>query len=262
VIAVLRSRWWLAALLSLAVTAGHAEGLLEDDGPPWASLSRQQQQVLAPLRDDWAYLDGNRRQKWMELAERYPGLPPDQQQRLQQRMDRWAGMTADQRSRARANYQRARELSPEDRRARWDAYQSLSPDERKALAERAREEQRGAGRGQRAADGRRAPPIEDTTPKNNLVDIPDDDDDFRSVTPGVVTGGRGATTRLLNRPAPTAPHQQTGLPKINAQPGFVDPSTLLPRRGPQGAGVQPTPHRDQPGTSDDGKRNRDKDTKK
>jgi hypothetical protein len=30
---------------------------------------------------------------------------------------------------------------------------------------------------------------------------------------------------------------QHGLPKIAATPGFVDPATLLPRRGPQGAAV-------------------------
>jgi hypothetical protein len=36
-------------------------------------------------------------------------------------------------------------------------------------------------------------------------------------------------------------HQQTGLPKIAATPGFVDPVTLLPRRGPQGAAAVEVP---------------------
>jgi hypothetical protein len=48
----------------------------------------------------------------------------------------------------------------------------------------------------------------------------------------------GATTSLVTRqPAPPA-HQQTGLPKIAATPTFVDRTTLLPQRGPQGAAMR------------------------
>jgi hypothetical protein len=36
--------------------------------------------------------------------------------------------------------------------------------------------------------------------------------------------------------APLPPvHTQAGLPKLAATPNFVDPATLLPKRGPQGA---------------------------
>ena len=45
------------------------------------------------------------------------------------------------------------------------------------------------------------------------------------------------TTSIAKRPTPPA-HQQTGLPKIAASPGFVDKSTLLPKRGPQGAATR------------------------
>jgi hypothetical protein len=54
-----------------------------------------------------------------------------------------------------------------------------------------------------------------------------------------VQAGPGATTTLVTRrPTPPA-HQQTGLPKIAATPEFVNKSTLLPQRGPQGAAVRP-----------------------
>src|SRR4029453_3048865 len=46
-----------------------------------------------------------------------------------------------------------------------------------------------------------------------------------------------STTLMSRRPTPPA-HQQTGLPKIAATPGFVDRSTLLPQRGPQGAAAR------------------------
>jgi hypothetical protein len=42
---------------------------------------------------------------------------------------------------------------------------------------------------------------------------------------------------MTARAAPPA-HHQTGMPKIAATPGFVDPATLLPKRGPQGAAVR------------------------
>ncbi|TXC65911.1 hypothetical protein FSC37_07780 [Piscinibacter aquaticus] len=49
----------------------------------------------------------------------------------------------------------------------------------------------------------------------------------------------GATTSLISkRPTPPA-HQQPGLPKIAASPGFVDKQTLLPQRGAQGAAAVP-----------------------
>jgi len=54
----------------------------------------------------------------------------------------------------------------------------------------------------------------------------------------VVQAAPGATTTLVTRqPAPPA-HQQAGMPKIAATPGFVDRNTLLPQRGTQSAGVR------------------------
>jgi hypothetical protein len=41
---------------------------------------------------------------------------------------------------------------------------------------------------------------------------------------------------------PTPPrHQQAGMPKIAATPGFVNDATLLPQRGPQGAAAEAMP---------------------
>jgi hypothetical protein len=51
----------------------------------------------------------------------------------------------------------------------------------------------------------------------------------------VVQRGAGATTSLVSKPATPPLHQQSGLPKVSASPGFVDSATLLPRRGAQGA---------------------------
>ncbi len=60
----------------------------------------------------------------------------------------------------------------------------------------------------------------------------------KSVSPTVVQARPGATTVLVTRAAPPPNHQQPGLPKIAATEGFVNPATLLPKRGAQGAAVR------------------------
>ena len=56
--------------------------------------------------------------------------------------------------------------------------------------------------------------------------------------PTVVQAQPGATTTLISKRPRRPSHQQPGLPKIAATPGFVDKSTLLPQRGPQGAATR------------------------
>jgi hypothetical protein len=64
---------------------------------------------------------------------------------------------------------------------------------------------------------------------------------LRAATSTAATARSGATTRPLLREADAPAHQQHGLPKIAATPSFVDPATLLPRRGPQGAAIAAQP---------------------
>ena len=75
-------------------------------------------------------------------------------------------------------------------------------------------------------------------PKTNLVPTPNGSANApAAVAPTVVKAGTGATTTLVTQ-RPTPPlHQQSGLPKIAATKGFVDPVTLLPKRGAQGLGM-------------------------
>jgi hypothetical protein len=42
----------------------------------------------------------------------------------------------------------------------------------------------------------------------------------------------------MSRPATPPAHQQPGLPKVAATPGFVDRTTLLPQKGAQAAGTR------------------------
>jgi hypothetical protein len=60
----------------------------------------------------------------------------------------------------------------------------------------------------------------------------------KPVAPTVVQAKPGATTTLMSKPANPPAHQQPGLPKVAATPGFVDRTTLLPQKGAQAAGTR------------------------
>jgi hypothetical protein len=212
-----------------------------ESGPRWQDLTPAQRAALKPLAVDWAGIDAARKQKWLEIANRYPKMPPQEQERLSARMAEWARMSPGERGQARLNFQSARDLSPQERQARWEAYQSLPPEQRSKLAARAAPGSSTLRKDGKAGAVRRpAPPPADTVqPKSNIVPNPSYAATPRPVAPTVVQAAPGATTSLISkRPAPPT-HQQPGLPKIAATPGFVDKQTLLPQRGAQGAAVVP-----------------------
>jgi hypothetical protein len=211
-------------------------------GPTWQSLTREQQSALAPLQSEWNGIDSARKSKWIDIARRYPQLPVDEQQRLHARMSDWARLSPSERARARLNYQETKQIAPQDRAAQWQAYQALPESQRKALAQRARPDAGRNGAGASAATAPTPYPTARPAPaeaKRNIVGNPSlAAKPPKAVAPTVVQAAPGATTTLVTRqPAPPA-HQQAGLPKIAATPGFVDRSTLLPKRGPQGAATR------------------------
>lgn len=213
-------------LLATAAVAGTAQGqTLTGAGPvAWAKLSPEQRSVLTPLERDWSSITPGQQQKWAELAKRFPALPADERGRVQQRISEWSRLTPQQRASARLNFQEARQLSPQERQHQWEAYRALPPDQRRALAERAERPRAPAS----------APRNGDTSVKSSVVRAPAQAQ-AHPVGPTVIQRGSGATTNLVSKP-PTPPlHQQTGLPKVAATPGFVDSATLLPKRGAQGA---------------------------
>lgn len=229
-----RPAWALAVPLLLAILALPCRA----DGARWNELEPAHQRILAPLKSSWDGLDATRKEKWVELAQRYPRLTPAEQERVRSRMAEWSALSANERGQARLHYQETRQVPPEERKAQWEAYQSLSEAQRRELADRAA--RRDAARAQPQALLGVGPPAPATSiqHKANLVPAqPDQSTAAKAVSPTTVQAGVGATTRpITQRPSPPA-HQLPGLPKIGAQPGFVDEQTLLPKRGPQAAEV-------------------------
>jgi len=223
-----------AALLTL-VLASAAAAAQPAASPSWAVLTPAQKLALAPLEREWGSLGAQRQAKWLAVAAQFPTMPADERARLHARMAEWARLTPAERSRARLQYQDARSLSASERQAKWQAYQALSEDDRHALAQKAKPATRPASApapaqtlaAKPAASGGKQNVVQAATaPRSRAVSST-----AQQVRPG-------ATTTPISARATPPTHNQTGLPKIAATTGFVDPSTLLPRRGPQGAAVR------------------------
>ena len=176
-------------------------------------------------------------------------MPADEQRRIQARMTEWARLTPAERGRARLQFQQARELGNENRQAQWDAYQALPAEQRRAWAEHAKPAASGArstrpdgrpaaGAPAGAATSASTASSASNQKRNLVVSAGASGTPATAVSPTSVQASPGATTTLISRPPEPPAHNQPGLPKIAATGGFVDPATLLPRRGPQGAAVQ------------------------
>ena len=202
---------------------------LTSTGPvAWTELSPAQRGVLAPLERDWKTISPGQQQKWSEVAKRFPSMPAEDRGRVQQRLADWSRLSPQQRAATRANFQEARQLSPQERQQQWETYRALPADQRRALADSA----------QRTRANSRPPATNgDAAVKSSVVRAPAPVP-AKPVGPTVVQRGSGASTNLVSKPATPPLHQQAGLPKVAAAPGFVDSATLLPQRGAQGAAAR------------------------
>lgn len=143
-------------------------------GPRWSDLSPGQQVILNPLAPTWESLDPARKRKWLAVATSYPRLSPVEQENIQSRMAEWAALSPRERAVARLNFAETKKLPPSERAANWDAYQSLSPEDRQKLADKARPAPVGAAVAPKQSTAEKVTPVPVTrhTPaidKNNGI---------------------------------------------------------------------------------------------
>ena len=225
--------WVAAAALSVMLTA---TANTVERGPAWSSLTQAQQQALAPLQRDWSSIAVEPKQKWLEVAGRLPKMPTEERARVQERMAEWSRMTPAERAQARVQFQEVRRISPEQRQARWQENHQLPDGERSLFTEKALAE-REAARAAAVAAPKPGGPTHPATGKFSSA-VPAPQPTVTGAGANLQQAKPGATTTTIaTRPAPPT-HHQAGLPKIVATPGFVDRTTLLPQRGPQGAAVR------------------------
>jgi hypothetical protein len=160
-----------------------------DTRPAWAELTVDQQQALRPLAGQWPRLSEAQKRKWIALSSNYRALPPPEQAKLHSRMTEWVSLSPQQRTQARLNFAEAKTLSPDDRKAKWEAYQALSPEEKRKLA---------------AGAGGKTPPTAAAVrpvPAQKLANVPRGKTDSK---PPRIAVGPLAEAHPRNQPAP--PH--------------------------------------------------------
>lgn len=193
--------------------------------PPasWSGLTPKQQALLAPLERDWADISDAQRSKWLSATPTLATMSGEEIKRVHDRIRDWTLLSGSERVNARIGFQVAKQLTAEQRQARWEAYQALPLAERQALADKAMARRQ-------AQAGVRAPKSLAAQTKSNIVPAAP-----KLVAPTVVAGTLiqakpGATTVLITRNVALPAHQLAGQTKVIADPDLVDPNTLLPRR--------------------------------
>jgi hypothetical protein len=66
-------------------------------------------------------------------------MSPQEKERAHERMKDWVNLTPEQRQKARENFREAKRLPPEERQKKWEDYKQLPDEDKKRLAEQARE---------------------------------------------------------------------------------------------------------------------------
>ena len=112
--------------------------------PLWMDLAESQQQALAPLAQLWPTMTEPHKRKWLAVSQNFGQLSSDEQATVQGRMREWAALSPQQRTAARLNYADAKQLLQEDKKAKWEAYQALSPEAKQKLAAQQSQPSQGA----------------------------------------------------------------------------------------------------------------------
>lgn len=206
--------------------------------PPalWSQLTPKQQALLAPLERDWPGIEDSQRSKWLSATPTLATMSGEEIKRVHDRMRDWARLSQAERLNARISFQVARQLTPEQRQARWEAYQALPAEERRAWADKA------MARRQAQSNAPARPPKSLTAqPKSNLVPAAPKLLAQVPVTGSLVQAKPGATTVLITRDLSQPRHQTAGQMKLVTDPALVDPLTLLPkpRKTPPASAPQP-----------------------
>ena len=164
----------LAVLLCTAVAGAfaqtpHVNAIHPPDGPSalpasassssWQSLKGSQKKALAPLAPHWSQLSHAQRNKWLAMSNNFDNLSNKEQAILHERMAEWVSLSPQQRAQARLNFNQTKTLDADAKKTQWEAYQALSPEDKKKLAAQQTTGIRGAATASQAASPNKVIPL-------------------------------------------------------------------------------------------------------
>jgi len=119
---------------SAPLKASSAPVLTLGSSSAWSELTPAHRQALAPLANQWSGLTEAQKRKWLALSRNYASMSVGDRAKLHAHMTDWVALTPQQRSQARLNFGSVKQLSAEEKQAKWQAYQSLSAADKNKLA--------------------------------------------------------------------------------------------------------------------------------
>lgn len=160
--------------LAVAQTASPNALVSTSSKPLWTELNPSQQQALKPLEQNWTTINEDQKRKWLELSKNFSALSVDDRAIMHSRMKEWVALSPQQRAAARLNFGKtqelALELTAEEKKAKWEQYQALSPEEKQRLATTGHARPAGAAASIKPVEKQKLAPVAptkiQTVPKN------------------------------------------------------------------------------------------------
>lgn len=185
--------------------------------PYWRDLTAEQQQTLGPLAACWDGLQDLQKRKWLVIARNQGKLSPAERAVQHSRMTEWAGLSRQQREQARFNFDEVKQVPAAERKAKWEAYQALSEEEKRRLAESAAKRPQGAARTIRPVPAQKLAPV----PVPRMAGRPGPRIELAPTTSGITSAPAPSSAAPA---APASPVKQAQ----DESPAPVAPAAVVP----------------------------------
>ncbi len=186
--------------------------------PLWSDLTARQQRALEPLAPHWDGLSASHKRKWLAMSRNYAKLSPADQSMLHSRMTEWAGLSNQQRTQARFNFAEVKRVPADELKAKWEAYQALSEEERRKLAASAAPRPPGAAAMVQPVPARKLA-LPTLAPEGQY-------------TPRIQLTPPSSTTALRPQPEASVPAAAPAFPPVAAEAQVPPPALAAPAEAP------------------------------
>lgn len=198
----------------LTTPAGAANVQQPPNSKAWQQLTPKQKQALAPLGAQWGALTALQQNKWLALSQNFTQLSVADQVTMHMRMSDWVALSPQQRTLARLNFNKLQSLPKEDKKSKWEAYQSLSDAEKRELSAESTSPSKSAARVAKPQDSARLittptrPAAENQNPtppinRKTLLPHPPLAAPAKPVSPAINLPGSTETTHRASDTAPS-----------------------------------------------------------